>query len=96
MGDTTLEQCIEEALLVFFGEHCMEMDSVPDFLTTAIAEEIAPALSDYKAGKSSYKDVGAVIWATSRFVLRDITDEETLQYSKLMYGAIGMHGHFDS
>jgi hypothetical protein len=95
MAVKTLNESISEALMQFFQANGIEADAPPEHLVEAIREEVQPAIDKYKAGKTDHKAVGEAIWGTAMYVLRDMTNEETEQYSSLMYGAIGSHGHLD-
>ena len=91
----SLNASISEALMQFFQANGVEVDSPPEHLIEAVREEIEPVIRKYKAGGCDYTAVGEAIWGTAIYVMRDMTDEETEQYSTLMYGAIGAHGHLD-
>ena len=90
-----LDDSIGDALMQFFSANGIEVEAAPDHLVEAIREEVEPAIQKYKSGAIDHEAVGQAIWETSIYVLRDMTNEETKQYSSLMYGAIGAHGHLD-
>lgn len=87
----SLRNSISDALSVFFSEY--DIDSAPDFLVDAVEEEITPALAKYRKNERKIDDVTGAIWNSSMFALRDITNEEKLRYSNIMYATLLAHGH---